>query len=172
MHRYFIPLIAVLAIGCADAARTLAPESAVPGGTPAFTAQHIEQHNAREVWTNVQLGGLQYTCSPPAEFLSFTGIMHTVSKILVDGSGVQRWTFHSHPIQAKVVGMTTGREFRIVGAENTTTQFFVDGTRHFHQTALLKLIPRSGPTFTIKVLVDRTGPPPTFKINRFEVECR
>lgn len=161
--------LAVLA-GCLDGAPTTGPEQGAGALAPSFKAVHLDRYNAREPWTM----NLTYNCAAPLEAVSLSGIMHTVSMRHVDGNGVDRWSFHSHPIQMRGVGSISGREFRVVGAESTTRQIYPDNFRHFHQTALLRLMTPGEPAWTVKVLVDREGTPGnwTYRINRFEVECR
>jgi hypothetical protein len=171
MPRHLPLVIAALLAACSDGAETVGPERGDTGTAPAFAAQHLDRYNAREPWTL----NLWYDCSPPAETVRLDGTMHTVSMMIVDGNGVNRWSFHSHPIRFRGVGLTSGREFKVVGAENTTRQIYPDNHRHFHQTAILRLMTDGDPDWTLRVLVDRERTPPAdwvYRINQFEVTCQ
>lgn len=170
MHRHLALLGLALTVGCADGARSTSPDEGDGALAASLNAVHLQRYNQREPWNM----NLTYDCAAPTEAVSLSGTMHTVSMMHIDGNGVNRWSFHSHPIQMRGVGSLSGREFKVVGAESTTRQIYPGNLRRFHQTAILRLMTPGEPAWTVKVLVDREGTPPnwSYRINRFEVSCQ
>jgi len=165
MQRFPFPLLALAFTACADSTAPPALDL-----EPAMAAVRLDQYNEREDWVM----NLAYTCSAPSENVQVTGLLHTVSMMHLDGSGDDHWSFHSHPIQFQGVGETSGREFKVVGAENTTRTIETDGRRHFRQTAILRLMSPGEPAWTLKVQVDRERTPPgpwIYRIDRYDAEC-
>lgn len=165
-------IAAITALACADGGAPVGPRptDATLAPSQALAAERLQHYNAREPWSML----LNYTCSAPTEQVRLEGLMHTVSMEHRDGNGVRRWSFHSHPIQMRGVGLVSGREFKVVGAENTTREIHPDNYRHFRQVAILRLMTPGEPAWTLKVHVDRQGYPPAweYRINSFEVECQ
>jgi hypothetical protein len=165
MRRISPLLLIVLLAACSETPEPAAPLEA------SFSAQRLDQYNEREPFSMT----LAYTCSPPTETVQLSGLLHTVSQMHVDGSGVQHWSFHSHPIQLRGTGTVSGREFRVVGAENTTRTIQVDGHRRFRQVAILRLMTPGEPAWTLHVHVDRERTPPgpwVYRIDRYDIACR